>query len=183
MVCIIGFAGLTGAGKTTAIRYLEASSAGKSVYLGKAVLDRMQEAGIQPSADGERVAREQLRRMYGSACLVLANSEKIDRLLLSGTSVLIDAIFHRDELTELRRHADSNPMIVVGLTASFDTRCGRLSTRTPRPLTKEQVKARDDFELNQLGIGAIISAATYTISNEGSLDDLESALNSLMKVL
>ena len=52
----------------------------------------------------------------------------------------------------------------------------RLAQRQSRPLNRDQLAKRDEYETNQLRINDVISAAPKRIVNEGSLDELNQNL-------
>jgi dephospho-CoA kinase len=57
----------------------------------------------------------------------------------------------------------------------------RLTTRTERPLTKEQANARDYAEIETIEKGGPIANADYTIVNESDLTNLLNQLDSTVE--
>jgi dephospho-CoA kinase len=174
--CIVAVAGLTGAGKTTAVEYLGQYYGARIIYLGTAVLNWVRERGLPQTPEGEKIARHELRERHGPAAFVKSSAAEIGLLLGSGSPVLIDAVFHPQEFDELVTCAGDFRVYLVGIMASYETRCMRLARRPFRPFNKGEVLDRDEFELRKLRIGDVLAAATHTISNEGSLENYYASL-------
>jgi hypothetical protein len=115
------------------------------------------------------IARRELRERDGSAVLVKMNATKIRRLLENGSVVLLDAVFHPDELGELKQCAGKFPIFLVGITSSYELRCVRLAKRRSRPFDERQVHERDQLELAELRTGEVLADATHRIPNDGSV--------------
>ena len=52
----------------------------------------------------------------------------------------------------------------------------RLAHRSERKFTADELLKRDNTELKELGTGAVIAAAEYTISNEQTFEEFYSKL-------
>jgi len=184
MAFLIAVTGLSGAGKTTAIDFLQRIGAGEKIYLGQAVLGEVTARGLPAGPDSERVVRSDFRAQYGSGALAVLAAPQIQRCLDRNTNVLIDAIFDEQEyifIRDLRPKISS--LLLVSVEANFDTRSGRLMTRNDRPCTPEQLSARDAFELSQLGTQKVIDRANFKVPNEASLDSFEAKLRDLWSTI
>lgn len=93
MVRLIALAGPSGAGKTTAVDYLEEIGFGQKVYLGQAVLDEIGAQGLRPEPESERHVRMTFRERYGPGALSILAGPQVEALLTRGINVLIDAVF------------------------------------------------------------------------------------------
>lgn len=176
MISLVGVAGLAGAGKTTAVRYLADRSSGEIVYLGTAVIDEMLERGLPDTRENERRVRTELRQENGSAALAMRYVDKVAETIGNGVSVFVDAIFTQAEFDLLTSCARAERAHLLAINASFELRCFRLARRPDRPFSREELVARDQTELSELGTGAVIASAEYAIDNEGSLDDFHRRL-------
>jgi dephospho-CoA kinase len=180
---LIAVAGYTGSGKTTSVQYLRDLCDGEVVYFGAAVLDYMRDRKLPETPETERIVRLKLREQNGPAAFAMLNAERVMRLLEDGVPVIVDAIFAPAEFELLRSHANRFPAHLVGITASFGTRCGRLKSRLSRPLSENEVAERDRTEVEELGTDKVLAAATRSIPNEGSLQDFYRSLEQLLEIL
>lgn len=177
MTHLIAVAGHTGSGKSTAVEYLKTLCGGESVYLGAAVLEYMRTAQIPITPENELHWRLKLREQDGPAAFAKIKSAAIISSLASGVPVLVDAIFAPDEFKLLKSEVGRYPAYLIAITASFETRCNRLRTRPKRPLSVQEVAERDRKELEQLGTAEVLAAATFSIENDGLLDEFHATLS------
>jgi len=183
MAFLIAAAGLSGSGKSTALQHLRELCAGEIVYLGGIVLEQIRERGVVPCPENGRSVRLDIRRQHGPAALAILAAPVVERYLNDGINVLIDAIFAIDEYRELQRLRGISKSALFAVNVSFETRCGRLCSRTDRPLTLEQVKERDKIEIATLRTAAVIAEADYTIINEYSMETFQNNLERFWKKL
>jgi dephospho-CoA kinase len=181
MALLIAVAGHSGAGKTTAVRYLNEICGGEVVYLGAAILCMIQERRLPETRESERILRLEVRQQHGPAALAMLEADRVERLLKAGSPVIIDAVFSPAELNLLRARAPENSIFLLGILASFSTRSQRLARRSCRPLTANEVAMRDRTELETLGTGEVLANATHKLTNEGSLHDFQNALATIAR--
>jgi dephospho-CoA kinase len=170
VVGCIGVTGFAGSGKTTAVKYLSRLTGGREVYLGKTVLDEVRARGLSDTRDSERLVRIDLRRRRGPGALAIPRVDEIAECFGNRIPVFIDAIFTQQEFDILASRVPSGCARLLAINASFDIRRERLARRSERPFNTEQLRERDNTEL-ELGTAAVISVAGYTIRNEGTLDE------------
>lgn len=183
MVFLIGFTGLSGSGKTTAINYLQRLSAGQKIYLGATVLQEVERRGLRPGPESERQVRLELRQQHGRSAFVNLARSDIEGYLSNGTNVLVDAILTREEYQALQTCRGEAECLLIAIEASFDARCERLRLRTSRPMTREELESRDKTEVTNLGIMMTKTMADHTVVNEGSMEAFEQALQSVWRKL
>ena len=184
MAYLIAVTGLSGAGKTTAINYLQKIGAGQKIYLGQVVLAEVRTRGMPPGPDSERAVRMGFRKQHGPAALAVLAGPRIRESLNQETNVLIDAIFDYQEYTFIRNLGPTtSSFLLFSVEANFDTRAGRLVARGDRPCTPEQLASRDEFELTQLGTQKVIDRAKVKIVNEAAVDYLEAELQNLWNAI
>lgn len=183
MAYLIALAGLAGAGKTTAVEFLSEMSGGEAVYLGAGVLETVRGRRLPDTRESERIVRLELREQKGPAALADLEAERIVEILKKGVPVLVDAIFVQAEFDLLSHHAQAFPTYLLAVTASFSTRCERLATRSERRYNHAELEARDRTEMNVLGTGAVLSGASYTIRNDGSMTAFHENLIDFMQSL
>jgi dephospho-CoA kinase len=177
---LVAFAGFGGAGKTTAIEYLERGGLGRRVYLGQAVLDEIARCGLEHTAEMELRVRMELRDRLGPSAFAQLRAPQIEDLVRQGSCPLVDAIFKLEEYDEVRG-CGQNKSFLLAIEASFDTRSMRLANRANRPLTVEELRERDRKEQNDIGMPAVLAAADFIISNEGSIEDLCQTIDRIWK--
>lgn len=173
---IVAFAGFGGAGKTTAIQYLQTRGLGTRVYLGQAVHDEIAHLGLEPGADAELRVRMELRAHGGASVFVDLRAPHIEQLIRQGECPLIDAIFKPEEYARILT-CGQDKTVLIGIDASFATRSKRVQVRDNRSLSAEELLARDRKEQGDLGTRDVLRSANFTISNEGSLETLYQSID------
>lgn len=168
---LIAATGLAGAGKSTMLRHLSTIWQGHYFYVGGIVREEVAHRGLPATPESEHQVRNLLRKEMGMAALARLAAPKLDTHLLSGVPVLIDAICNTEEAA-LYRQRFGNALVVIGIEASFATRAKRLAIREGRSMTEDQLRNRDVYELNDLRLGAVVTAADVVVRNEGSFADL-----------
>lgn len=88
----------------------------------------------------------------------------------------MDAIYCAEE-SEIYREAFGNRLVTVAVETALEKRANRLSARTLRPLSPEDLEIRDRYEIELLGTAALMAAADYTLGNDGTLNELQQALD------
>jgi dephospho-CoA kinase len=81
MAYLIAVTGLSGAGKTTAVNYLQKIGAGQKIYLGQVVLAEVRSRGMPPGPDSERAVRMDFRKQHGPAALAVLAGPQIRECL------------------------------------------------------------------------------------------------------
>jgi dephospho-CoA kinase len=177
---LVGFAGFGGAGKTTAIEYLEQLGLGRRVYLGASVFDEISRLGLERTPEVERQVRLELRSRLGPSAFADLRVPRIMELISGGECVLIDAIFKAEEYARLQS-CGQDKSVLVAIEASFETRSRRLVVRSDREHTIGELRKRDQTETEQLGTLSVLEAADFTISNERSLIEFYGDVTALWK--
>jgi dephospho-CoA kinase len=178
MPTLVGFTGFGGAGKTTAMEYLQEQGFGRRVYLGQAVLDEIDRRNIKRTPEVEEAVRIELRSKNGPGAFADLRVSSIAELISKGESVFIDAIFNVEEYRKLQT-CNQDRSVLVAIKASFETRARRLMARDYRRYTPDELRKRDQTETGDLGTTAVLQMADLTLSNEGSFADLYTALTAL----
>jgi dephospho-CoA kinase len=178
---IFAVAGLSGAGKTTAVNFLAETSSGEVVYFGDTVLRVVRERGLAQTSESEQIVRIALREQHGPAYLVMKENERIRSLVLQDRPVFIDAIYVAEEYDYLTTLVPEAKLTLIGIQASFETRFERVRTRPVRPLTENQLRERDAVEMKRLNTGGVLDKASLRITNERSMDDFKNDLTNVLR--
>ena len=174
---IVALVGLCGTGKSEACAYLE-SLGYRIIYFGGTVVGEVQRRGMAVTPDNEKTVREELRATHGMAAMAHINLPKVQALLADGQCVAIDGLYSMGELDVLRSALGAN-LKLLAIHAPKALRYERLGKRPIRAMTRDQVDARDTFEVCNLDKAGPIALADAHVVNDGDRADL---LNKLAAV-
>ena len=169
---------MTGSGKSVIADYLVKEGFGFFRF-GQITLDIVKEKGLEPIDKNERPIREEVRKKHGMGAYATLNMPKIEELLKKG-HVVGDGMYSWSEYKVLKDKYASQ-FITLAIYAPPNKRYARLEERMltkedtdlrHRPATKEQAKARDYAEIENIEKGGPIAMADYTLINTGTVDDL-----------
>lgn len=162
---IIALVGMPGAGKSFCVEHLE-KRGWPSVYLGGVTVDEVKARGLDVNESNEKLVREDLRATEGPGVMAQRIIAKIDALIAAGNNVIIaDGIYSWTEYKIFKeRYGDD--AVIVAIVAPRKLRHARLADRPVRPLTDEQVTAREYAEIENIEKGGPIANADYTIVND-----------------
>ena len=179
---ILAFVGLTGSGKTTAVEHFTKKGFPK-VYFGGVIYKAMAEAGIERTADSERIFREKYREEHGKDVVANKIVEQIRKLAAAGQHrVIADGIYTWSEY-KVMKHAFPGELNVVAIVSPRRTRYHRLANRIERSYTETEAYERDQSEIENLEKGGPIAIADHYIINDDSEEALYEKLESLASEL
>ena len=176
---ILAVVGLAGAGKTEVTSYLVKKTGWPKVYFGQAVVDEVAKRGLSLSEVNEKLVREEFRAKDGMAAMAVANMPKIRELFLS-SNVIIESLYSWEEYLKVKQEFGDS-FKVLAIFASYHTRVERMAKRPLRPLTAEDLQKRDYSQIENLHQAGPIARADWTIINEGSLEELYSYIDKILK--
>jgi len=168
---------MAGSGKSEAARIFEGMNFAK-VRFGDITDEEIKRRGLDLIEKNERAVREDLRKEHGMAAYAKLSLPRI-QALLQNSDVILDGLYSWDEFLLLREHFGSS-FAVIAVWTSPATRYERLAKRAVRPLTSEEAASRDKAEIENLRKGGPIAMADFTICNEGTLQELESATQDIL---
>ena len=171
MIGLVGVTGFAGAGKTTAVKHLEALTSGRVLYLGRTVIDGVRARGLPVTPENERRVRLELRREKGPGAFAIPYIDEVAECIKNEIPVFVDAIFTPEEFDLLRSHVPNGPARLLAIDTSFTTRQKRLACRSERTFSAEELQERDNTEIKVLRTDAVIAAADHIISNEQTFDE------------
>ena len=176
VICIVG---LCGVGKSEAARIVESYAIFHTVHFGGVVIAEVQHRGLELNPKNEAMVREELREKYGMAVVAERKLSEISGALERGSNALIDGLYSYSEFLVLRRRL-RHEMTVIAIHAKKPVRAERLARRAIRPLTLEQMEARDKLEVETLEKAQPIALADFHVLNESGMADLRRSLLSVL---
>lgn len=174
---LIAAAGHAGTGKTTALRFLCEAGLGHYEYVGAKLREAVVDRGYALNPANEQIVREELRNESGMGAMAKLALPSLRDKLARG-HVFVDAIYNIEE-RDVYVDAFGPAVVLIGIEAPVDLRCERLQQRAERPLSREDVLKRDEFENETLKLGDVISQAEIVIRNASSMDYFEAQLRRL----
>lgn len=170
-VKIVAIVGMSGSGKSTAVRHMTEKGVPK-VYFGGMILNEMERRGIEITADNEREFREQIRAEEGNDWVVRQAVIEVRRLIEAGQRrIVLDGVYSWSEYKILKKEFPKE-MVFIAMVPPRRERHRRVADRAERPLTAEEINRRDYSEIENLEKGGPIANADYFICNDGSKEDM-----------
>lgn len=151
-----------------------------SLYFGGITIDEINRRGLAVNEANEKIVREELRKddpaFYAKEII-----KKIEGLFRQGhQKVIADGLYSWSEYKVFKsRFGDK--VAIIAIAAPLHIRHSRLAIRPTRPLSEEEVMARDYAEIENLEKGGPIANADYTVVNDETVEKLEKNLLGLLK--
>lgn len=164
---ILAIVGLPGSGKTTAIEAI--NDLGCIVTMGDVVRNEAKRMDIEPSGSNLGKIAQQLRKNEGPGIIAKKCVELIKKK--KDNIIIIDGIRSLAEVNVFRKFWKF-PIIAVIVDEKKRLRRLFKRSRSDDPKNLEELKARDDRELN-FGLDEVLQEADYKIYNNSTIDDLK----------
>jgi len=178
-VKVILLVGMPGAGKSFCVKHLE-NMGWPSVYFGGITVDEVTARGLDVNEVNEKMVREELRASEGPGVMATRIIAKIDTLAAEGHPIIIaDGLYSWTEYKIFKERYGDNAIVIAVATARH-VRHERLANRPVRPLSDEQVTAREYAEIENIEKGGPIANADYTITNDTTEAALLSQLDTII---
>ncbi len=174
---LIAVSGLAGVGKTTAVEHLQATGVGRMIYVGGLIREEVCRRKLSETPENEQLVRVDMRQRIGRDALAQMVISSLGGGMPRET-LLLDAICLREEAECYRRNLGLQ-LVILGLEAKFEVRAARLECRVQRPLTRDELRDRDNFECSNLKLNDVIASADHRLTNEGNLESFRRALDAL----
>lgn len=177
---VLVLVGMPGAGKSSCVEHLEAKGI-PSVYFGGVVVDEVKKRFGEDNVSevNEKLVREEFREVDGKGAIAKRIIPKITELLKTHDNVVADGLYSWTEYKMFKEHYGDKALIVA-ITAPRHLRHERLAKRPVRPLTEDQVTAREYAEIENIEKGGPIANADYTLNNDGDPIELLKNLDNLL---
>ena len=163
---ILGFCGLPGSGKSTAIEAI--ADLGKIVTMGDVIRDEAKKRNIEPSGENLGKLAKELRELGGPSAIAKKCIESIKNL--DDEIIIIDGVRSFYEVDEFRKEWKF-PLIAIEL--SDQERFKRLyeRNRSDDPKSIEELQERDKREV-RFGLKEVINKADHKIENNSTVEEL-----------
>ena len=177
---VIAIVGMCGSGKSIASDMLVEKGYEK-VYFGGVTMEKLQENNLEVTPENEKMMREKLRAELGMGAFAKILLPRIKEYAKS-KNVVLDGLYSWDEYEII--DADlGDALKVIAIVADKELRYSRLKDREIRPLTKEEAKARDLAEIENIRKAPPIAYADYYVLNNGTLEEYRDRLEEIIKEL
>lgn len=178
---ILAFVGMPGAGKTEASSYLNRKGI-PFVRFGDLTDEGVREMGLPLNPDNEKIFREKIRHDFGMAAYAIKAKPKIDALVKTKNTIILDGLYSWEEYIYLKKEFDN--LVLINVYAEPTIRYERLAGRIVRPVSMSDSRKRDIAELEKLNKGGPIAIADYLVENNtDNINDLYEKLDALIKRL
>jgi len=173
----IGFCGLPGSGKSTAIEAIE--DLGKVVTMGDVIREEAKKRGLEPSGDNLGKIAKELRKEGGPKIIAQKCVDWIQSF--DADTVFIDGLRSMHEVKVFRQNWNF-PIIAVLL--DEELRFERLAkrSRSDDPQTLDELRKRDQRELG-FGLREVIQNADYKVQNNISETEFKQKVRELVTKL
>lgn len=175
---IIAIVGMCGSGKSITTDLLEKRGWNK-VYFGGLVYDKMNEEGIPITPETQKEYREKIRKEHGMAAVAKLLYPKIQKCYEEKNTVL-DGLYSWDEYKFLKEKLGDN-FYTIAVVCDKNIRYERLENRVERPFNNEEAQRRDLTEIENIAKAPPIAYADYFIFNNGTTEEYEERLNTILK--
>ncbi len=177
---IVALVGMPGAGKSSCVDHLT-NKGFPSVYFGGITLKEVEKRGLEINPENEKLVREELRELHGKDAYAKLIADEISALSQSGQhKIVVDGVYSWSEYKYFKNLYGKNA-VIIAIAADRDLRHSRLASRPERPLTEEEVSAREYAEIENIEKGGPIANADYTIVNNESAESLFSQLDEILR--
>ena len=179
---ILAFVGLAGSGKSSAVEYMTEKGFPK-IYFGGILYKAAAKAGIKPGDwDAEKKFREDIREKEGKDFVVKRAIVEARNLIDAGQKhIILDGLYTWSEYKVLKHEFPGNTMTVVAIVTSKHLRYERMANRPKRPMTSEEVDARDWAEIENIEKGGPIAIADYFVQNDEDIENMNSQIETILK--
>lgn len=176
---VLALVGMPGAGKSYCVEYFESKGL-PSVYFGGVTVDEVKARGLEVNETNEKMVREDIRVKEGKGAYAVRMITKIESLMSQGhKNIVADGLYSWTEY-KIFKEKFGHSAIIIAIAAPRKMRHERLANRPVRPLTDEEVSAREYAEIENLEKGGPIANADYTVVNNGTVDELKAQLDKVL---
>ena len=181
-VKILAIVGMSGSGKSVIVDHLTEKGYPK-VYFGGMIYKEMEKRGIPRTEDGEseKKFREEIRETEGKDWVVRQVIAETKDLIAAGQKrIILDGVYSWTEYNTLK-HEFPKSLTFLAVVVDKHLRYERVAKRPGRSFDARAIRERDRSEIENLEKGGPIAAADYYVLNNGTVDELEAAVDKVLK--
>jgi len=178
---IVIVTGMPGSGKSRIVEEFEKRGF-PSVSLGDIVREETLKRGLALTKENVAKVSIRLRQELGQNAVAKLAVEKVRKLLKGKDVVVIDGVRSLDEVGTFRSAFPGEEIIIIAVHTPPKQRFERLKARGRHddPRSWEEFEERDWKEL-KFGIGNVIAMADHMIVNDGSKEEYEKRVETLVE--
>ena len=178
---IVIVTGMPGSGKSRIVKEFERKGF-PSVSLGDIVREETIKRGLELTKENVAKVSIRLRQELGQNAVAKLAVKKVRELLRRSPLVVIDGVRSLDEVGTFRGAFPGEKIVIIAVHTPPRLRFERLKARGRHddPQTWEDFEERDWKEL-RFGIGGVIAMADYMLINDGSKEEYEKRVETLVE--
>ena len=181
-VKILAIVGMSGSGKSVIVDHLTEKGYPK-VYFGGMIYKEMEKRGIPRTEDGEseKKFREEIRETEGKDWVVRQVIAETKDLIAAGQKrIILDGVYSWTEYNTLK-HEFPKSLTFLAVVVDKHLRYERVAKRPGRSFDARAIRERDRSEIENLEKGGPIAAADYYVLNNGKVEEIEAAVDKVLK--
>lgn len=180
---IIGITGTIGAGKGTIVEYLMSKKGFKHFSARDLIVEEVKQRGLENNRDNMVIVANNLRSKYGSSYVA---DELYRRALVSGDNCIIESLRTTGEIESLR---NKGSFVLLAVDAEPRIRYERILERKTatdnvsfEKFSEDEAKEMESADTNKQNLKKCIAMADFVIDNNGTLDELHSKIDEILKI-
>ncbi len=172
---IAAFVGMSGSGKTEAVKYLSETYKKPVISFSNVVNEYIDSHKLEHSASNHKKVRMDFRKLHGMEAMAVIRKGEIEESLKNSNIVLIEGLYSWEEYVYLKENFKNVNIVLIAIWARKDLRWERASKRAyKKGFFGEE---RDISELTEINKGPPIAFADYMVKNDFSLHDFHDKLD------